>query len=51
MVVQHQILQLIFQHMGVNLGGRKIGMAEEGLNNPQISAMRQQVRGKGMALI
>ena len=35
--------------MGVDLGGGDAGMAQHGLDGPQIRAMVQQVGGEGMA--
>ena len=36
-------------HMGVNLGGGNIDMAQHQLNGPQIRAALQEVTGKGVA--
>ena len=33
---QHKVFQMLIQHMGVNLGGGDIGMAQQGLDHPQI---------------
>ncbi len=45
----HQLDQPSSVHMGVNLGGGDVGMAEQGLQNPEISSSRQKVCGKRMA--
>ncbi len=36
-------------HMGVDLGGGEIAVAEEQLHHPQVGAMVEQMGGKGMA--
>ena len=40
---------MIVDDMGIDLGRREIGMAEQGLDHPQVGPMRQQMRGEGMA--
>ena len=35
--------------MGINLGGRNIGVTQHALQAPEIRSAFQQVRGKGMA--
>ena len=35
--------------MGIDLGGRDVGMAQHLLHRPEIRSTRQQVAGKGMA--
>ena len=47
--VAHQALQPLFDDMGVDLRGRDVGVAEQGLHDAQIRAVVQQVAGKGMA--
>lgn len=40
--------QFVAQHVGVNLRGCDIGVAQHFLHRAQIGAIRQQVRGKGV---
>ena len=49
MQVAHQALQPLLDHMGVDLRGRDVGMAEQRLHDAQIGAVVQQMAGKGMA--
>lgn len=44
-----QLLQVFFGHMGVNLCGANVCMAQQKLNHPQIRPVVDQVGGKGMA--
>ena len=49
MQIAHQRLQPLFQHMGIDLRGGNIGMAEQGLHHPQVGAVVQEVAGEGVA--
>ena len=49
MVARVQLRQALARNMGVDGGGRNIGMAQEQLDRPQIGAMIEQVRRKCMA--
>src|SRR3990167_9029949 len=44
-----QLAQALARHMGINGGGRDIGMAQQQLHHAQIGAMVEQMRGKGVA--
>ena len=46
--VPHQAFQPLLDDMGVDLRGRNIGMAEQGLHHPQIRAVVQEVTCEGM---
>ena len=35
-------------HMGINLGGADAGVAEQFLDDPQVGAVLEQVRGKAV---
>ena len=48
MQVADQAFQPLLQHMGVDLRGRNIGMAEQRLHHAQIGAIVQEVAGEGM---
>ena len=48
MQVAHQAFQALLDHMGIDLGGRDVGMAEQRLHDAQIGAVMQQMAGKGM---
>lgn len=48
-VLLHQLLQPFRENVGVDLGRRDIGVAEQGLQAAQISAARQEVGRKGVA--
>lgn len=41
--------QSVFQNMGVDLGGRDIGVAEKLLNRAQVGTVLEKVTGKGVA--
>ena len=45
----HHLAQAVLRHMGVDLGGGDVGVAEQGLDHPQIRAALQQVGGEGVA--
>ena len=49
MQVAHQAFQALFQHMGIDLGRRNVGVAEQGLHDTQIGAIVQKVAGEGVA--
>jgi hypothetical protein len=49
MQVAHQALQALFHHMGIDLRGRDIGVAEQRLHDAQIGAVVQKVAGEGVA--
>jgi hypothetical protein len=44
-----QALQPFGEHMGVDLRGGDVGMAEEFLQRAQIGAAGEEVRGEGVA--
>ena len=48
MQVAHQAFQPFFEHVGIDLRGRYVGMAEQGLHDAQVRAVVQEVAGKGM---
>ena len=49
MVRAHNRRQAIALYMGVDLGGRNIGVAEHQLDRAQVGAARQQVTGERVA--
>ena len=49
MVRLDQPLQPLGQHVGVDLRGRDVGVAEQQLQAAQVGAARQHVAGEGMA--
>ena len=49
MQVAHQRLQPFLQHMGIDLRGGDVGVAEQSLHHAQVGAVVQQVAGEGMA--
>ena len=49
MGILHQFLQSFIQHVCVDLRGGDIRMAEKLLDDAQIRAVVQEVRGEGMA--
>ena len=49
MQIAHQALQPLFQHMGIDLRGGNIGVAEQRLHHAQIGAVVQEVAGEGVA--
>ena len=49
MFICDQPLQPFFLHMRVYLGRSDVGVAEKLLNSSQVGAVRQQMRGKGVA--
>jgi len=49
MQVAHQALEPFLDHMGVDLRGRDVGMAEQRLNDAQIGAVVQKMAGEGVA--
>src|SRR6266852_6507700 len=44
-----QLLQALARHVGIDLRGRDIGVAEQELHDAQIRAMVEQMRGEGVA--
>ena len=44
-----QGMEALSLHMGIDLGGADVGMAQQKLHGPQVSPAFQQVGGKGMA--
>ena len=49
--VAHQALEPFLQHMGVDLRGRDVGVAEQGLHHAQIGAVLQQMAGESICVI
>ena len=49
MQIAHEAFQPLLQHMGIDLRGRDIGVAEKRLHHAQIGAIVQEVAGEGMA--
>ena len=45
----HQLLQAFVGHMGVDLGGADVGVAEQHLYHAQVGAVVDQMGGKSMA--
>ena len=43
-----QVFEVIACHVGINLSRGDVGMAQHGLNRPQIGAAFQQVARKGV---
>ena len=43
-----QFLQALSGYMGIDLSGRQIAVAQQELNDTQVSAMIKQMGGKGM---
>ena len=48
MMIQHQLRQMFIDHMGIDFRGGHVGMAQHGLDGPQIRAARKKMGGKGM---
>ncbi len=46
---QIYLSRLVLCDMGIDLGGCEVGMTQEFLNNPQVSATVKEVGGKAMA--
>ena len=44
----HNVAEPVAGHVGVDLGGGDVGMAEQGLHPPQIRPAVQQMGGEGM---
>ena len=49
MQVAHQAFQPFLQHVGIDLRGRDVGVAEQRLHDAQVGAVVQQVAGEGVA--
>ena len=49
MLLEHQLAQPRLEHVGVDLGGGDARVAEQGLDHPEVGAVRQQVGGEGVA--
>ena len=49
MALQHQGLEALVEDVGVDLGGGDVGVAEKRLDRAQVGAVREQVRGEGVA--
>ncbi len=49
MVFLVHLLQPFPGDMGIDLGRRDVGVAQHGLDRPQVRTVVQQVGGKGMA--
>ena len=49
MQVTHQAFEPLLDHMGIDLRGRDIGMAEQRLHDAQIGAVVQKMAGKRVA--
>src|SRR5260221_3319856 len=49
MQVTHQTFKTLLDHMGVDLRGRDVGVAEQRLHDAQIGAVVQEMAGEGMA--
>ena len=48
MQVAHQALQPLLDHMGVDLRGRDVGVAEQRLHDAQVGAVVQEMAGEGV---
>jgi hypothetical protein len=46
--VAHQTLEPFFEHVGVDLRRRNVGVTEQRLHHAQIRAVVQQVAGEGV---
>jgi len=49
MQIAHEAFQPLLQHMGIDLRGRDIGVAQKRLHHAQIGAIVQEVTGESMA--
>ena len=49
MMLRMQLLQPFPRHMGIDLRGRDIRMAQQHLHHAQVGAVVEQVRGEGVA--
>jgi len=49
MALINQTAETLFQDVGVDLGGRDVGVAEQLLDGPQIGTAVEQVAGEGVA--
>src|SRR3546814_2869656 len=49
MALLHQRLQTLAQHVGVDLRGRDVGVAQHLLQRAQVGAVVQQMAGEGVA--
>src|SRR3546814_10511806 len=49
MALLHQRLQALAQHVGVDLRGRDVGVAQHLLQRAQVGAVVQQMAGEGVA--
>jgi hypothetical protein len=45
----HDFAQAVLGDVGVDLGGRDVGVAQQGLDHPQVCAAFQQVGREGVA--
>src|SRR6185312_6126949 len=45
----HHLAQAVLGHVGVDLGGGDVGVAEQGLHGPKVRPALQQVGGEGVA--
>src|SRR5690606_22633866 len=48
MMVLVQVLQTLARHVGIDLRGREVAMAEQQLDQPQVGAVVQEVGCEGM---
>ena len=48
-VLEHQLLQPLFEHVRIDLRGRDIGMAQQLLHRAQVGAAIEQMAGEGVA--
>src|ERR1700761_122611 len=46
--IADETLQALFEHMGIDLGGRDVGVTEQGLDDAQIGAVVEEMAGEGM---
>ena len=49
MQIADKAFQPLFEHMGIDLRGRNIGVAEQRLHNAQIRTVMQQMAGESVA--
>lgn len=49
MQIAHQALQPLIHDMRIDLRRRNVGVAQQGLDHPQISAVMEKMTGEGMA--
>jgi len=49
MQIAHKAFEPLFQHVGIDLRGRDVGVAEQRLHHAQVGAIVQEVTGESVA--